>query len=192
MVEGKHGLTAATPDNIAFGAGTIHKGLKYTEGTGWNFAESLVGATSGGSKLSIVPEIYRPAIDGVPGNVKGLAKKIDEKASMEVNFAELTPDMIKAAVYATVGTSADNTLDVYEPKADITDDDYWENIAFVGETLGGKKIIAILDNVLCTSGFDTEFKNRESMVGKYTFECHVDPSTDMATMPWHIYYPKAA
>lgn len=191
MVEGKNGLTAKTPGNIPFGAGTIHKGLKYTGGK-WNFAESLVGATSGGSKLSIVPEIYRPTIDGVPTNVKGLAKKVDEKATMEVNFIELTPDLIKAALFATVGTSEDTLHDVYEAKSDITDDDYWDNIAFVGKTLDGDFIIAILDNVLCTSGFENEYKNKESVVGKYVFECHVDPAADLDKLPWHIYYPKAS
>lgn len=192
MVEGKHGLTANTPGNIAFGAGTIHRGLKYTTGSGWNFAASLVGATSGGSKFSIIPEIYRPTIDGVPGNVKGLAKKVDEKATMEVNFAELTPDLIKAAVFAAIGTSEDTTYDLYEPKADIDDDDYWENIAFVGKTLDGRNIIAIIDNALCTNGLTNEYKNKEQMVGNYTFECHYDPATSLDKMPWHIYYPKTA
>ena len=189
MVEGKNGLTAKTPGNIPFGAGTIHRGLKNTEGT-WNFAESLVGATSGGSTLSIVPEIYRPPIDGVPGNVKGVAKKIDEKVTMDVNFIELTPDIIKAALFAATGSSADTNLELYEAKADIENGDYWDNIAFVGKTLDGRNIIAIIDNALCTSGFSLESKNNEALVGKYTFECHADPAGDLDKMPWHIYYPK--
>lgn len=191
MVEGKTGLTAKTPGNIPFGAGTIHKNLKYVGGK-WNFAESLVGATSGGSKLNITPEIFRPAIDGAPSNVKGLAKKVDEKSSMEVNFAELTPDMIQAALFAALAESEDPNFDLYEPKADITDDDYWENIAFVGKTLEGKSIIAILDNVLCTSGLDHEHKNNESLVGKYVFESNFDPDEGLEKSPVHIYYPKAA
>ena len=56
--EGKSGVSANTPKNILFGAGTIHRGLKY-EGAAWNFADSLVGATSGGSKVSIKPEITK-------------------------------------------------------------------------------------------------------------------------------------
>ena len=56
MKTGINGVSANTPKNILFGAGTIHKGLKY-EGDKWNFDASIIGATSGGSKLSIVPEI---------------------------------------------------------------------------------------------------------------------------------------
>ena len=70
---GKNGVTANTPKNIPFGAGTIHKNLKYTEGKGWNFDESIVGATSGGSKYSVIPEVKPIEIDGVLVRAKGLA-----------------------------------------------------------------------------------------------------------------------
>ena len=64
--------------------------------------------------------------------------------------------------------------------------------AFVGKTLEGKNIIAIMDNALCTSGFEQEGKNKEGAVGKYTFECHADLTSDLDKLPWHIYYPKAS
>ena len=191
MKEGKNGVTANTPKNILFGAGTIHKGLKY-ESTKWNFAESLVGATSGGSKLSIVPEVYEVPVDGALVSVKGLTVKNGEVGTMEVNFIELTEDIIKAATIGTVGTSDDATYNVIVPKASIEAGDYWENIAFVGKTLEGKNIIAIMENALCTSGFEQEGKNKEGAVGKYTFKCHADMDADLDTLPWKIYYPKAS
>ena len=191
MKEGKNGVTANTPKNILFGAGTIHKGLKYS-GNAWNFAESLVGATSGGSKLSIVPEVYEVPVDGALVSVKGLTVKNGEVGTMEVNFIELTKDIIKAATIGTVGTSDDSNYDVIVPKASIETGDYWENIAFVGKTLEGKNIIAIMENALCTSGFEQEGKNKEGAVGKYTFKCHADMDTDLDTLPWKIYYPKAS
>ena len=190
MKEGKNGVTANTPKNILFGAGTIHKGLKY-DGGKWNFAESLVGATSGGSKLSIVPEVYEVPVDGALVAVKGLTVKNGEVGTMEVNFIELTEDIIKAATIGTAGTSDDTTYNVIVPKASIEAGDYWENIAFVGKTLEGKNIIAIMENALCTSGFEQEGKNKEGAVGKYTFKCHADMSDDLDVLPWKIYYPKA-
>lgn len=192
MITGKHGVTENTPKNILFGAGTIHKGLKYSTDA-WNFAESLVGATSGGSKLSIIPEITNIEVDGVFVKAKGLAAKTGETASMEVNFIELTEDIIKAATFGETGTSADATnYNVIESKSDIVEGDYWENIAFVGKTLEGKNIIAILDNALVTSGFEQEGKNKEGAIGKYTFECYADLDDDLDKLPWHIYYPKAS
>lgn len=188
--EGKNGVTQNTPKNILFGAGTIHKGLKYESGL-WNYASSLVGATSGGSKVSIIPEVTKVEVDGVLVSAKGLQVKTGEKATMEVNFIELTTDLITAAAMADSGTSEDQNYEVLESKESIEEGDYWENIAFVGKTLEGKNIIAIFPNALCTSGFEQEGKNKEGSVGKYTFECHAELSSDLDALPWKIYYPKA-
>lgn len=188
--EGKNGVTANTPKNILFGAGTIHKGLKY-EGSAWNFTESLVGATSGGSKLSIVPEIYEVPVDGAMVSAKGLTVKTGEVATMEVNFAELSTDIIMVATIGKSGTSDVTTHDLIESKGSIEEGDYWDNIAFVGKTLDGKDIIAILPNAICTTGFEPEGKNKEGAVVKCTFKCHAELSSDLDTLPWKIYYPKA-
>ena len=194
--EGKTGVSTDTPKNIVFGAGTIHKNLAYTPGEQgaagtWNFDASIVGATSGGSKFTIQPEITTVEADGALVKVKGLDVKTGETATMEINFLELTKDIIKAAVIGTDGTSDDNTYDLIESKASIAAGDYWTNVAFVGKTLEGKSIIVILDNALCTSGLELEGKNKEAGIGKYTFESYAELDSDLDTLPWHIYYPKA-
>ena len=188
--EGKTGVTASTPQNILFGAGTVHKNLKYT-GSAWNFDESIMGATSGGSKLSIIPEVTKIEVDGALVAAKGLTVKTGETATMEINFIELNTELIKAATMGVAGTSEDTTYDMIESKASIAEGDYFENIAFVGKTLEGKNIIAILENALCTSGFEQEGKNKEGAIGKYTFECHAELDGDLDKLPWKIYYPKA-
>lgn len=195
MKQGNNGVTANTVQNIAFGAGTIHKGLKYTAGGGetagsWNFEASLVGATKGGSTLAITPEFYSVTPDGSTVAIKDFKRKVGETATMEINMLELTADLIKAAVIGKDGESIDSNYSVIESKDAIVEGDYWENIAFVGETLDGKNIIVILDNALCTSGLSIEGKNKEEGVGKYTFECHADASTSLTTLPYRIYYPK--
>lgn len=189
---GKTGVSAKTPKNILFGAGTIHKGLKYTTNA-WNLEASIVGATSGGSKLSIIPEVTDIEVDGAMVKTKGLRVKTGETATMEINFIELSEDLIKASTLGKTGTSEDTTnYNVIVPKADIEEGDYWENIAFVGKTVEGKNIIAILENALCTSGFEQEGKNKEGAIGKYTFESHAELTSDLDTLPWKIYYPKAS
>lgn len=188
--EGKTGVSTNTPKNIMFGAGTIHKNLVYSS-TSWNFDASIIGATSGGSKLSIVPEVTKVEVDGALVATKGLSVKTGETATLEVNFIEITKDIIKAATIGQDGTSSDTDYDLIESKASIAVGDYWDNIAFVGKTLDGKNIIAILENAICTSGFEPEGKNKEGAVGKYTFECHAELSSDLDKLPWKIYYPKA-
>lgn len=191
MKRGKNGVSSKTSQNIQFGAGTIHKNLKFIENA-WNFDESCIGATKDGSSLSIVPEFYKIEPDGASVSIKQFNKKIGESAKLEINFLELTKDIIKSATIGKDGESKDTNYDLIESKESVEDSDYWDNIAFVGETVDGEAIIVILDNALCTSGLSLEGKNNQEGVVKYTFECHADADTSLTTLPWHIYYPKRA
>ena len=193
MAEAKRsGVTANTPKRIVFDTGTIHKGLKY-EGSAWNFTETLVGATSGGAKFNVTPEVHKIALDGVNVAVKGLAQKIGEVATLEINFAELTDDVLLAATLGQKGTSQDTTMEKFVSKAEINEGDYWENVAIVGRTVEGKNCIVILPNALCTSGLNIEGKPKAEGVSTIVFECHADPSAvDGNSLPYEIYFPKAA
>lgn len=186
------GVTANTPKNIIFGAGTIHKGLECTDGV-WNFAESLIGATQGGSKVTIKPEIKDIEADGALVKIKGLAVKTGETATMDINFLEITPELLKMSV---LGTDTEGTevigIDGYnaiESKAKIVAGDYIENLGFIGKTLEGAPVVVIFDVALCTNGMEHEEKNKENSVLKMTFDCYADMTGDMQTLPYHIYYP---
>jgi len=185
------GVTADTPGHIMLGAGTIHKGLKYTEGTGWNFVESCLGATSGGNKFTIKPELVDVDVDGASVKVKDLTYKVGETATMEINFAEISPDIIKTAVFGKLDTSDAEGYDMIVSKPNIETGDYFENIAFVGKRNDGIPIIVILGNALCTSGLELEGKKKESAVMKLTFECYQAIGGDLTILPYKIYYPTA-
>ena len=191
MREGKHGVTASTPKNVLFGAGTIHKNLRHTDGA-WNFAESLVGATSGGSKFSIVPEVTPIELDGALVAVKGLNKKTGEVAEMEVNFAEFKSDLVATAALAEIVESDVEGFDMIKSKSDIVEGDYWENIAFVGKLLDGTNVIFIMDNALCTSGLEVDAKNKEQTIPPATFACNADIDGELDKLPWRMYRPTVA
>lgn len=132
MKTGKTGVSNDTPKNIMFGAGTIHKGLAYDSSSkSWNFAESCIGATQGGSKITITPEFTDVEADGALVLVKGLKVKTGETASMEINLLELTEEIIKDALIAKDGASEDTNFDLIESRADLAEGDYYDNIAFV-------------------------------------------------------------
>lgn len=186
------GIRPETPKNIMLGAGTIHKGLKLTDGK-WNFEESLIGATSGGSKFSIVPEYMQIEADGALVKVKGLQQKVGEVATMEVNFLEMTPEILQMCV---IGDSAESTD--YEGYTEITsrariqESDYIENLAYVGKKTDGTPIIIIFEQAICTSGLEVEGKNKEAGIFKGVFECVADLTPEADTLPWRILYPTAA
>ena len=183
------GITADTPKNIMLGAGTIHKGFVLNEGT-WNFEESLIGATSGGSKISIVPEFMDIEVDGALVAVKGLKQKVGEKATLEVNFVEMSPELLKMCV---IGDDAESTdfagYNEITSRARIQESDYIENLAYVGKKTDGTPIIIIFDQAICTSGLEVEGKNKEAGVFTGTFECVADVSPEADTLPWRILYP---
>lgn len=186
------GITPDTPKNILLGAGTIHKGLKFS-GSSWNFEESLFSATSGGGKVSIVPEFTNVDVDGALVKVKGLTAKVGETASMELNPIELTPEVLKMAV---IGTSKESEVaigyDEIRSRARLEEGDYIENLGYIGKTIGGRPIVIIFDYAICTSGLELEGKNKEAAVPKLTFECVADTTSEADTLPWHIYYPSAS
>ena len=192
------GITENTPKTIMLGAGTIHKGLTFTAGQSggagsWNFAESLICATSGGSKLSIVPEFYDVPVDGALVKVKGLTVKVGETATLEINPVELTPEVLKMAVIGDEKASTIATgYNEITSRAIINTGDYITKLGYVGKTIEGKPIIIIFDNALCTSGLELEGKNKEASVPSFTFECFADLSAEADTLPWHIFYPTPA
>ena len=183
------GITAKTPENIMLGAGTIHKGLTFADGK-WNFEASLIGATSGGSKFSIVPEFTDIEVDGALVKVKGFTVKTGETATMEVNFLEMTPDLLKMCVVGDVAVSTD-----YEGYSEITsrarvaEGDYINNLGYVGKKTDGTPIIIIFEQAICTSGLEVEGKNKEAGVFKGTFECVADVTPEADTLPWRILNP---
>lgn len=190
------GITENTPKTIMLGAGTIHKGLAFSKTSSpgsWNFEESLICATSGGSKLSIVPEFYDVPVDGALVKVKGLTVKVGESAKLEINPVELTPEVLKMAVIGDEAESETATgYSEITSRAVINAGDYITNLAYVGKTIEGKPIIILFDNALCTSGLELEVKNKEAAVPAFTFECFADLTPEADTLPWHIYYPTPA
>lgn len=184
---GKHGVTANTPSNVLLGAGTYHKNLKF-EGSKWT--GDLIGATSGGGKISITGEFVDLEVDGALVRFKGQTVKQGGTATMEVNFVELSTEVMKMATLFKEGDSDAEGFTMLEDKAHIEDGDYIENFGFVGYTADGKKqIIVIFGLALCTSGLDLEPKNKEQSTVKLTLQAVAANEGDLDTLPVKIYYP---
>ena len=184
----KHGITASTPSELMFRAGVVYKNLKF-EGNAW--AGEVLGATSGGSKFSLIEEFADAEVDGALVKVKGLKVKVGETGTLETNVTEFKEDVIKEALHLVAGSKTAEGYTNYTTKGLIGESDYLENIAFVGELTSGKQIIFILPNAFCTSGMEIEPKDKEQAVFALTFEAHADIDGDLDHLPVEIYYPKA-
>lgn len=191
-VMGKHGVSTETPENILLGAGTIHKDLKW-DSASKKWMGDIIGATSGGNKVSIAGEIIDIELDGALVKVKGLAVKQGGTGTMEVNFAEISTAILKTATLFEEGESDAEGFTLLKDKATIEEGDYVPNFAFVGKTANGKKdIIIIFENALCTNGLELEGKAKENSVIKLTMEAYANNEGDLDTLPIKIYYPTVA
>lgn len=188
----KNGVTSKTPKNIQLGAGTVYKNLKFENGS---WGGSILGATSGGNTYNITNEQrdLGSDIDGVHVKIKDLIAKQGETANLEVNLIELSQEIIEKAIMGKEDSTAKvDGFKVIKTKAEITDDDYLDNIGFVGFTAKGKPIIIIMDNAICTSGLSNNPKDKDPTVSKLTFECTAelnDEGNDYDVLPVTIYMP---
>lgn len=185
-----HGITATTPSNILLGAGTYYRGLTFNSG---KWEGTVLGATSGGGKISIVGEFVDLDLDGALVKFKGQSVKQGGAASAEVNFAEVTPDTIKMGTLFKEGTTDAEGFKMLEDKEHIEEGDYVDKFGFVGVTAdGSKRIIVIFESALCTSGMEIETKNKEQTVVKLTLDAVREITGNLKTLPVKIYYPTGA
>ena len=187
----KHGITTTTPSNVLLGAGVYFRGLTFSENA---WSGTVLGATSGGGKISIKGEFIDLDLDGALVKFKGQTVKQGGAASAEVTFAEVSTDLLKiATTFEKASTSEATGFDLLQDKATITDGDYIENFGFVGYTAdNSKQIVVIFENALCTSGLEIEGKNKEQSVIKLVLDAVADNAGNLDTLPVKIYYPTGA
>lgn len=153
--------------------------------------KSVLGATSGGNKLTITSELTDIEIDGATVRVKGLTQKTGETGSIEINLAQHTVESFKRAI---VGKEVDSVIKGYTQivtKSLLELSDYLDNIAFVGNMSDGTDVIIIMENAVCTSGLEVEGKNKETSVVTTTFEASADFNSGVFdTLPIYIFYPE--
>lgn len=193
----RHAISEKTPKNIMLGAGTIHQGLVYADGTGWNFDETIIGATSGGSKVTIVPEYKDLEVDGAWVKVEGLTVKTGETATMEVNFIELSSEILGRALNSEAVNEPEASMsgveyDVIFSSPAIYTSNYIDNLAFVGELINGNPIIVLFQKALCTSGLELSSGDKDGAVITLTFEAYKPiASGEYSHLGYSIYYPSA-
>lgn len=185
----KHGITTETIKKMVLGAGVLYKNLTYADG---EWSGTVFGATSGGIKFTYEATWLDIEIDGATVLVKGVSKqKVGESASLEGQMTELTADALVTAMHLVEDTSEDTNYTKYVSKSNVNeDDDYLDNIAYVGTLSSGENVIIIMPNAICTEAFEMETKNAEQTTFAVKFECTADLANDtLDKLDIEIYYP---
>lgn len=183
----KSGITSSTPKNMLLNAAVMYANLNYADG---KWTGLLLGATSGGVKIVVTPNFQSIEVDGAVVKVKGMEQKQGEEGYIEANLIEMTPEILQMTLVAQKSESQIEGYDLYETKALLEDSDYLDNIAAIGTLSDGREVIVIMENMLCTSGFEADTKNKDKLVLKCKFECFAGFEDDHDKLPIHIYYPR--
>ena len=187
------GLTSATRKNIQLDAGALYKNFVPGTDTPATAAAKLIGATQGGSQLSIVPEIRQIPVDGVKGPTKGYEVMESVTATLTTNIKEVKPESVKLALAAaTVDTTALTDYSKITINDEILNTDYIDNITWIGKISGSNDpIMIVLKNVLCLNGFSFAVADKSEGVVPVTLTAHYDVA-DLEEVPVDIYIPDVA
>lgn len=187
----KSGVTANTPKSVIFGAGVYAQNLPWgTVPTEEEVLQGLIGATNGGGKVTITPELIDLELDGALVRVRGLTQKAGEVAEMETNMAEISADYLAKAVGGVASVTEDGKFDVIDSKAKIEDSDYYTGFGYIGQMLDGRALMVIFKNALVTEGMEMEAKNKEQVTIPTKVACFADAGTDLEKLPYRIYIEK--
>lgn len=185
--------TEKTSENYVIDTAVIYTDIELLED---EFQGKLLGATAGGTKISITPEYEDIELDGTSHmKVKGNKKLVSATATVTANLKELTVEVLRKSLNAKVidanPLKAPKGYKQVEMGRRITDEAYIENIAFVGRMSGtDKPILFILDNALVISPLEIDTADNTEAVVEVEFEAHASVKqlhTD--EWPWRILYP---
>lgn len=179
-----HGITADTYKRLI-----LDSGAAYTGWTDMATPGTLLGATKGGSQLTIEQEIKNMEVDGARGPVVGSRRITMVKVSLTVNFIEHTLENLKRLIVGSASAIEEVNWNKITRSLAIVDGDFLSNIALIGEVSGDSDGVGVvLDNCICDSNFELSFADKEEGVIAATFTGHFDPS-DLDTEPWAIIWP---
>ena len=196
----KTGYTQDTPKRFQLNAGALLENLTWVPGAesaAGKWSGDLIGATSGGSSISLVNTFRQAEIDGVFTAVVGGDSIESSEGKFEVNMIEWTANNLKRALLADVktsdGTQYPTGYEVITTRREVKSTDYIENLAYVGTITGSNNpIIIIMHHAFPTGGLEFEPKDKQEGIYKLVFEARAsaDNAND-TSLPVTILFPNA-
>lgn len=188
------GLTSKTPQNLVLDAGAFFKNYNVETDTFETAVQAgkLIGATKGGGGFKAIPSFRDIELDGMRGAIKGAKLLESWEVTMNANVAEISASLLKdgLGIATTEAATNKNGYDVIKGKMCLKDEDYIENITWVGTVSGSDKPVIIqVFNALNTSGLDLSFEDKGELTSGLEFIGHFDMAK-MNEVPFAIYYPK--
>lgn len=182
-----HGITEATPQRLVYGAGAVIRNYDASASLAAQ-RSNLMGATKGGSEITIVQELVYPEIDGALGKIKGTARLKQDTAKAKITFVDLDLDTILDALPGAVATdNGDGTVSITRARHPEADD-HNTNIAVITDHAAADGSVGfILSNPLATGDMSITLSDEFAEIA-IEWEAHYDAAS-ADTRPWELIYP---
>ncbi|MGN0489403.1 MAG: hypothetical protein ACI4HO_09100 [Ruminococcus sp.] len=193
------GFNKKTVDHLLLDAGAFFKNFIVGKDT-YASAKAegkCLGATSGGGEFAVVNTYRQGEFDGVRSRVKGNQFVDSTDVSIKATVAEITEDiLIKALGTADVVPNDIEGYKKIEGRSYVVDEDYIENITWVGTLLGSDKPVIIqVYNAFNENGLTMAVADKGQASVELQFYGNLEEgaydSTDDEDVkpPYAIYYP---
>lgn len=177
-----HPVTAETVQRYAVSSGILCHSLDFdgitdaetflAKVTATEFADHLLGATSGSTTISENRSTWSPDHNGKRLPFVGETYLDTAQPSIKGTLVEMTPANIKRASGAADVTGEGTKAVTIKPRASFQPNDYLKNVVWF-TNYGTEGIIgAVIDNALCTSGLNWSVDDKKVATCDVEFKAH--------------------
>lgn len=196
------GANKNTVDHLLLDAGVFFKNFNVATDTyaSAKKAGKCIGATNGGGEFSAVNTYRNGEFDGVRSRMKGNLFIDTCDAYIKATVAEITEDVLKMALGAAeIAASTENeAYDEITGRSYVLDEDFIENITWIGTLLGeDKPVIIQIYNAYSENGLTMTVADKGQASVELQFYGYLDDDAydiaddgDDVALPYKIFYPK--
>ena len=198
-------LRPDTFNNLQLNAGIVIKDLVYT-GTGAPASSTelatliagivggtvsgkgdLLGATRGGGSFNVTRETRTPDIDGMryPFKKSDFVDSID--AYLSTTLVEITPENVAVLLATGDAVTTGNTTKVTMRTA-IDDEDYLDNLCWVGDLADGRLALICLKNAINTADFTFTYTDKGEGTLAAEFHARQASVSDYDNAPFEVIF----
>lgn len=170
----------ATPTNIIFGEGVV------------SIDGKPIGLTKDGAKFTVEYAYRAIEADGDKKKVKGRIVKDSAVAKLEINHLEVLTDLVKLHPGLNVDTTTKEGYTIIRGTNGIDDENDYHQVSFKGKTKDGRECEVAIDEAINLENLEWEFKDKNEVVDKATFEGVEDEEDDGTDEGWSITYKTEA
>lgn len=189
------GYSAITPKSMTSGAGVVFENFDLATDTYEGAEAKKAGATTGGVKIKVeYPGKWTREIDGLPENTVGMDELEFIKPTISFAIVEVSnASRLKNALGGADVAAADKPsgYQVVTPRADLTENDYLDNLTAFVRTKHGEPMIIQMDNPLSTEGFEFATASKEGGSIEVTYTGNFDP-LNLDKNPIRFYVPTSS